>query len=272
MVSLKPLREAKFQDDVYKVWVRGSRPELVLNAGYTGLRVVSCPSGEVLREFAFPEPIESFPIESGAISPDGSRCCLFGREDSFALEVEFQEGAMRRVALSSHMGTPSGLCWFAPALHVWDHQQVEWYVGHDRFMPVKEEWQREAVPQDFRAALRGLSGFTVTKMHPGWQGFYVLSEDGERIGYIPREGRSLLASQDGSAIDATHHGEHLFVCFENEVVHHGGSQQQVVLRASPDEFFLSVNMVEVEGQPLLCLLTSSQDYTLSVLKFFELAP
>jgi hypothetical protein len=273
MLSMTSFHESRFQEDVYKLQVRSGYPHLLLNSGYTGIRIVSCPSGESLKLIAFPESIESFTLDTWLVSPDGQQSYLFSRDETFALGVDLQTKTVRKIGLSPHMAPPSGLCWFTPELRVWDQHKQEWRLENDRFMPVGNERhgkEDDAVTRRFRNALGGLAGFTVLKMSPGGQGFYVLGEDGALIGHIPIVGDSLLVPQDGNAIDVAHHGNDLFVCFENEIIQHEGGSSRTALTAKSDEFFLAIQVLEAEGQSYLCVLASTQDQTTSILRPYRL--
>ncbi|HYO54471.1 hypothetical protein [Archangium sp.] len=276
MLALKPHHESRFQEDMYKLQVRSGYSQLMLNSGYTGVRIVSCPSGESLERIAFPETIENFTLDAWLVSPDGRTSYLFSRDETFALEIDFQSKAVRKISLSPQMAPPTGLCWFTPGLRIWDQHRNEWRLDHERFMPVKDEKdekdgaQAEEKTRRFRQALSRLAGFTVLKMSARWQGFYVLSDDGGRIGYIPLNGDALLISQDGSAIDVAHHEDELFVCFENEIAQYAGGNRSTALKARPDEFFLAVQILEAEEAAYLCVLASTQDQATSILKFYQL--
>lgn len=273
MLSMTLLHESRFEEDVYKLQVRSGHPHLLLNSGYTGIRIVSCPAGESLERIDFPEPIESFTIDTWLVSPDGQTSYLFSRDETFALRVDLQTKAVRKIGLSPQMAPPSGLCWFTPEFRVWDQYRQEWRVEHGRFIPVRDEQhgrKDDAATHRFRQALGGLSGLTVLKMNSNGQGFYALSEEGDRIGHVSIEGKVLLVTQDGNAIDVAHYGNDLFVCFENEIIQHAQGGSRMALKANPDEFFLAIQVLEVEGEPTLCVLASTQDQTASLLKYYRL--
>jgi hypothetical protein len=274
MLSMSPFHESRFQEDMYKLRARNGYPHLLLNSDYTGIRIVSAVSGKSLERIAFPESIESFTIDTWLVSPDGQTSYLFSRDETFALEIALQAKTVRKLSLSPHMASPTGLCWFTPGLRVWDQYKQEWRLEHERFMPAKDGQrgkEDDAVTRRFQQALGGLAGFTVLKMSPNGQGFYVLGEEGDRIGHISMEGKSLLVSQDGNAIDVAHHGDDLFVCFENEIIQHARGASRTALVARPDEFFLALQVLEADGGPCLYVLASTQDQTTSILKSYRLS-
>jgi hypothetical protein len=259
MYVLEKYREKTFDEDIYITRIRSGYAHLMLNAGYDGIHLLDCVSGEIVKTIAFPE--FDFSIYTWVVTPDGRTSYLFSPDETdYALEIDLEQEKAKKIALVPDFEAPTHLCWFSPNLHILDYHYTVWVLRDDALVKADAKTADAHYTREFR---RLTKRFVVVKMAPETNGVYVRSReyDVKHMGRISlANDTELLMEQDGLAIDVTHYGSSLFTAFEFQIVQFRDGQTRPELTAPEARFFVSVNVIEHQGVGYLNILSSSEEH------------
>jgi len=277
MLTLTYQERLTFHSDTYRMRSANRPAQLLVNADYDRALLLDLARRST-KTIPFPPGVKDFAIYSWLVAPDGSASYLTSPEPGdFGLRLDHSQGTATRFHCPYESEPLTEFCWQEPPpLQIFD------YAGQIRTFD-----STRGIVYATADVLEQEPTRTYLKLRPEWtpikaanygHGVYVSGRQQTLIGYLPPPSSrqpALLAPQDASAIDVTHYLDSLFVCYEEKIVQYTGDTEKTVLEPPPEHYFIGINVLPVDNQPLLCVLRVMQDYTArpgSFIDLYQLAP